>query len=90
LLQQLTGELGQKVLLQLQQRIAKGAFGQVLAMAGKTAAPGAAGGMPGAGMMPGGMMPGSSGEMVGMPGGPAAGGFAPGMPGQAQGGRPPT
>ncbi len=41
-LQQLTGELGQKVLQQLQQRIAKGDFGQVLALAGKATAPGAA------------------------------------------------
>ena len=47
LLQQLTGELGQKVLQQLQQRIAKGDFGKVYASAGKTAAPDATGAMPG-------------------------------------------
>lgn len=85
-LQQYTGELGQKVLQELQQRIAKGDFGQVLASAGKTAVPGAAGGVPGVGM-PGAGMPGS-GDM--MPGAPAPGGFgAPGMPGgQPQAGRP--
>ena len=85
LLQQLTGELGQKVVQQLQERIGRGDFGQVLASVGKAAAPGAAGGMPGAGM------PGGSGEMnygASMPGAAPGGYQGAGMPGQAQGGRP--
>lgn len=91
-LQNYTGELGQKVLQQLQQRIAKGDFGKVLALAGKTSTPGATPGMPGAAAgMPGAGMPEGSGTNLGagMPGGAAPGGVeGAGMPGQPLGGRP--
>jgi len=80
-LQQHTGELGQKVLQQLQQRIAKGDFGKVLVASGNIAAPGAAAGMPGAGMHPGGEM-----NVGAEPGGAPPGGFeGAAAPGQAAG-----
>lgn len=90
-LQQLTGELGQKVVGQLQERIARGDFGQVMASLGKASAAGAGGAVPGGGM-PGYMAPGGGSDMSGagmasgFPGS-APGGFG-GAPGQPQAGRP--
>ena len=45
-LQQLTGELGQKVVGQLQERMGRGDFGQVMASLGKPAAAGAVAWLP--------------------------------------------
>jgi hypothetical protein len=96
-LQQLTGELGQKVVAQLQERMARGDFGQVITLLGKAPAAGAGGMGPG-GMGPGGMGPGGAMPVYGDPGGGSdmggsetasgypgagAGGFGP--PGQPQG-----
>jgi len=73
LMQQLTGELGPKVVAQLQERIARGDFGQAMASLGKAdvpAAGGAAPGMGGYGETGGsGMSPDMGGGMAGIPGG---------------------
>gem|GEM_PF-2040106 len=76
-LQQLTGELGQKVVAQLQERVARGDFGQVLAAAGQAPAAGA-GGMGAGGGMSGYGMPQGGSEMSGAPAGPGQLG-GPGM-----------
>ncbi len=81
-LQQLTGELGQKVVAQLQERMGRGDFGQVMASQGKPAAAGAGEGM--SGYMPAGG--GSEMSGGGMAPDPGAGGF--GASGQPQGVRP--
>ncbi|MCU0981811.1 MAG: hypothetical protein MUF25_21890 [Pirellulaceae bacterium] len=101
-LQQLTGELGQKVVTQLQERMARGDFGQVMASLGKAPAAGAGGMGPGGmgpgGMGPGGMGPGGMGPGGGMPGYSAPGGesgmsgsgTASGYPGSGAGGFGPS
>ena len=84
LLQQLTGELGARVLAQLQERIQRGDFGQALATLGKAATPAAGGagmGMTGYGEMGGSGMGAEMGYGETMPGGYGA-------PGQAQGALP--
>jgi hypothetical protein len=100
-LQQLTGELGQKVVAQLQERVARGDFGQVMAAAGQTAAAGgmgAAGAMGAGGGMSGPGMSAIGGEMSDGPtmpgrmGGPGMGaGYGSGGAGMSgMGGQPPA
>jgi len=82
LLQQLTGELGTKVIAQLQERITRGDFGQVMESLGKAAAPGAGGAAPGMGMGMSGY--GESGG--GMGSGGMGSGMGYGAPGAGSGG----
>jgi len=73
LMQKLTGELGPRVVALLQERIARGDFGQVMAALGKADVPAAGGAAPGMGGYSetggSGMSPDMSGGMGGVPGG---------------------
>jgi hypothetical protein len=83
-LEQLTGEVGRKVVGQLQERMSRGDFGQVMASLGKPAAAGAGGMAPGGGM-PGYMPSGGGSEMSGTGMGPGYPGSGAGASGQPQG-----
>lgn len=81
MLQQLTGELGARVLAQLQERVQRGDFGQALAMLGKATVPAAGGaGMSGYGEPGSSGMSGEMGYGETPPGGVGGPGQAPGAP----------